>query len=46
MTEHKDLLNDPAFLRGLRMRRMSRRDLFRSAGVGVGALSIGAILAA
>lgn len=46
MTERKDLLNDPAFLRGLTMRRMSRRDLFRSAGVGVGALSIGAILAA
>ncbi|MGH2596072.1 MAG: polyamine ABC transporter substrate-binding protein [Actinomycetota bacterium] len=46
MTEPKDLLNDPAFLRGLTMRRMTRRDLFRSAGVGVGALSIGAILAA
>jgi spermidine/putrescine transport system substrate-binding protein len=41
-----DLLNDPAFLRGLTMRRLSRRDLFRSAGIGVGALSIGAILAA
>ena len=40
--EHRnDLLNDPAFLRGLTMRRMSRRDLFRSAGVGAGALSIG-----
>ncbi len=47
MTERKDdLLNDPAFLRGLTMRRMSRRDLFRSAGIGAGALSIGAILAA
>jgi spermidine/putrescine transport system substrate-binding protein len=46
MTERNDLLNDPAFLRGLTMRRMSRRDLFRSAGVGAGALSIGAILAA
>ncbi len=45
--EHRnDLLSDPAFLRGLTMRRMSRRDLFRSAGVGAGALSIGAILAA
>jgi spermidine/putrescine transport system substrate-binding protein len=41
-----DLLNDPTFLRGLSMRRMSRRDLFRSAGVGAGALSLGAILAA
>ncbi|MGZ8652481.1 MAG: spermidine/putrescine ABC transporter substrate-binding protein, partial [Actinomycetota bacterium] len=47
MTDRKDdLLNDPAFLRGLTMRRMSRRDLFRSAGIGAGALSIGAILAA
>lgn len=42
----RDLLNDPAFLRGLTMRRMSRRDLLRSAGVGAGALSLGAILAA
>lgn len=42
----EDLLNDPAFLRGLTMRRMSRRDLFRSAGIGAGALSLGAILAA
>ena len=41
-----DLLRDPAFLRGLTMRRMSRRQLFRSAGVGAGALSLGAILAA
>jgi spermidine/putrescine transport system substrate-binding protein len=47
MTDRKDdLLNDPAFLRGLTMRRMSRRDLLRSAGVGAGALSMGAILAA
>lgn len=47
MNERKnDLLNDPAFIRGLTMRRMSRRDLFRSAGIGVGALSMGAILAA
>ena len=47
MTEQpQDLLDDAGFLRGLTMRRMSRRDLFRSAGVGVGALSIGAILAA
>jgi spermidine/putrescine transport system substrate-binding protein len=45
MTAPKDLLNDPAFVRGLTMGRMSRRDLLRSAGVGVGALSIGAILA-
>ncbi len=47
MTDPKhDLLNDPAFIRGLTSRRMSRRDLFRSAGVGAGALSLGAILAA
>jgi spermidine/putrescine transport system substrate-binding protein len=47
MNERKnDLPNDPAFIRGLTMRRMSRRDLFRSAGIGVGALSMGAILAA
>jgi spermidine/putrescine transport system substrate-binding protein len=51
MTERKDdhlndLLNDPAFLRGLTMRRMSRRDLLRSAGVGAGAFSMAAILAA
>ncbi len=41
-----ELLNDPAFLRGLTMRRMSRRDLIRSAGIGAGAISMGAILAA
>ncbi len=47
MTERKDdPLNDPAFLRGLTMRRMSRRDLLRSAGVGAGALSMASILAA
>ena len=44
--QRNDLLKDPAFLRGLTMRRMTRRDLFRSAGVGAGALSLGAILAA
>ncbi len=37
---------DPAWLRGMTMRRMSRRDLFRTAGVGAGALSLGAVLAA
>lgn len=47
MTDRNDdLLRDPAFLRGLTSRRLSRRDLFRSAGVGAGALSLGAILAA
>jgi spermidine/putrescine transport system substrate-binding protein len=37
---------DPALLRGLTSRRMSRRELFRTAGIGAGALSLGAILAA
>lgn len=37
---------DPSFLRGAMMRRMSRRDVFRAAGVGAGALSLSAILAA
>jgi spermidine/putrescine transport system substrate-binding protein len=47
MSDRKDdFLNDPAFMRGLTMRRMSRRDLFRSASIGAGALSLGAILAA
>jgi len=46
MTDRKDMPNiDPALLRGLTQRRMSRRDVFRAAGVGVGALSLGAILA-
>jgi spermidine/putrescine transport system substrate-binding protein len=39
-------ISDPAFLRGLTGRRMSRRDLLRTAGMGAGALSLGAILAA
>ena len=37
---------DPSLLRGATMPRMSRRDLFRAAGVGAGALSLSAILAA
>jgi len=37
---------DPALLRGLTRQRMTRRDLLRTAGVGAGALSLGAILAA
>jgi len=37
---------DPAFLRGLTQSRIGRRDLFRYAGVGVGALSLSSILAA
>lgn len=44
MTDHRDI--DPAWLRGMTMRRMSRRDLFKAGGVGASALSLGAILAA
>jgi spermidine/putrescine transport system substrate-binding protein len=43
----KDLSKvDPAWLRGMTMRRMSRRDLFRTAGVGAAGLSLASILAA
>jgi spermidine/putrescine transport system substrate-binding protein len=37
---------DPAVMRGLTMSRFSRRELLRTAGLGVGALSAGAFLAA
>jgi spermidine/putrescine transport system substrate-binding protein len=37
---------DPALIRGLTQRRMSRRDLFKAAGVGAGALGLSQILAA
>ena len=37
---------DPAFLRGLTQRRLSRRDVIRYVGVGAGALSLSSILAA
>ena len=37
---------DPAWLRGLTQRRMSRRDLFRYSGAGLGAASLSALLAA
>ena len=46
MTERKDAPIDPALYRGLTQRRLSRRDLFKTAGVGVGALSLASILAA
>jgi spermidine/putrescine transport system substrate-binding protein len=47
MTDPKDQLRvDPALLRGMTQRRISRRDLLRYAGVGAGALSASAILAA
>lgn len=37
---------DPALLRGLTQRRIGRRDVFKYAGVGAGALGLSAILAA
>jgi len=37
---------DPALLRGLTQRRLSRRDLLKYAGTGAGALSLSAFLAA
>jgi len=37
---------DPALWRGLTQRRMSRRDLFKVAGAGAGAMSLASILAA
>ena len=37
---------DPVLLRGLVGRRMGRRDLFRAAGLGAGAVGIGAFLSA
>jgi spermidine/putrescine transport system substrate-binding protein len=47
MTERNDLPQiDPALLRGLTQRRLTRRDLFKAAGVGAGALSMASVLAA
>jgi spermidine/putrescine transport system substrate-binding protein len=45
MTDRPDWL-DPALLRGLTQRRLSRRDALRLAGTGAGALGLGALLAA
>ena len=44
--EHAGDHIDPAMWRGLTQRRVSRRDLLRSAGAGAGALGVGAFLAA
>lgn len=50
MKEHDDRSGrfqiDPALWRGMTQRRMSRRDLFRYAGAGAGAVSLASILAA
>jgi len=37
---------DPALLRGLTQRRVSRRDLLKGVGAGAGALGLSAFLAA
>lgn len=47
MSKHsRKPLYDPALLRGLTQRRVSRRDLFRYAGAGVGAVGLSSILSA
>ena len=44
--EHAGDYIDPAMWRGLTQRRLSRRNVLRSAGAGAGALGVGAFLAA
>jgi spermidine/putrescine transport system substrate-binding protein len=44
--EHAGDYIDPAMWRGMTQRRLSRRNVLRSAGAGAGALGIGAFLAA
>jgi spermidine/putrescine transport system substrate-binding protein len=46
MTERERGPVDPAWLRGMTGRRLSRRQLFRYTGVGVGAYGLAALLAA
>ena len=47
MTDRNDdLSKDPSFVRGMTMKRLSRRDVFKYAGIGAGALSMSSILAA
>ena len=46
MTDQPDFRMDPSVWRGLTQPRMSRRNFLRTAGVGAGALSLSAILAA
>jgi spermidine/putrescine transport system substrate-binding protein len=47
MTPDRDLRSvDPSWLRGMTQKRMSRRQVLRTAGVGAGAVSMSAILAA
>ncbi len=44
--EHAGDYIDPAMWRGMTQRRLSRRNVLRSAGAGAGALGVGAFLAA
>src|SRR5437867_2342594 len=46
MTEPYDPMKDPALWRGLTQRRVSRRELFKYAGAGAGALTVSSFLAA
>jgi spermidine/putrescine transport system substrate-binding protein len=47
MTDRNDdLFKDPSFIRGMTQKRLSRRDVFKYAGIGAGALSMSSILAA
>jgi spermidine/putrescine transport system substrate-binding protein len=46
MTDQPEFRMDPSVWRGLTQPRMSRRNFLRTAGVGAGALSLSAILAA
>jgi spermidine/putrescine transport system substrate-binding protein len=46
MTGRDDRRIDPAWMRGMTKKRMSRRQLFRYTGAGVGAYGISALLAA
>ncbi|HET7237215.1 MAG TPA: spermidine/putrescine ABC transporter substrate-binding protein [Actinomycetota bacterium] len=46
MNERKQPRTDPAWIRGMTQRRMSRRDVLRYAGVGASALGLSSILAA
>lgn len=46
MTEHDPRRVDPAWLRGMTRKRLSRRQLFRYTGAGVGAYGLSALLAA
>ena len=46
MTERDPRRIDPAWMRGMTRKRMSRRQLFRYTGAGVGAYGLASLLAA